>query len=377
MTEEVWKDINGYEGLYQVSNMGKVRSLDRITKNGQNSTYLLKGKNKKLILKDNGYLTVSLYKDGKEKNKKVHRLVADAFIPAVDGKNIVNHINGDKTDNVATNLEWSTHTDNLQHAWDIGLRNLTDKQKKHAQKIGAKFKWSKSIPVFQIDTSTNVVQRFWFSKGKASQACNISIREITRSIKNEIKNIQSVRWEIAKLDNNGFFIIIEGCDCSGKSTLINLLSDKYNLPVIKGSDFNIAKQGVDKMFDYMNSIFDKQEVIILDRSFISNLVYAPLFDANMLTETHVKQLIEKIKAKSLTIHLQGDENTILDRLEKRGDDYIKSDNIQDIIAGYNSVTSKLEQYIDITHFDITTYSSKDVFSIISTMLDRMGIRDIQ
>lgn len=101
---EIWKPIEGYEGLYEVSNLGRVRSTGNCNAKGY------KGKIK--ILKPskqgNGYLIVSLCKDNKKRTKLVHRLVGFAFIPNDNPKykNTINHINEDKTDNRACNLEW-------------------------------------------------------------------------------------------------------------------------------------------------------------------------------------------------------------------------------------------------------------------------------
>lgn len=125
--EEIWKDISGYEGLYQISNLGRVKSLPRI-RIGKGIPYITKGK----ILKNSpgatgGYLRVNLCKNYKQTFFYVHRLVADAFIPKIEGKNVVNHINGLKTDNRVENLEWSTIEDNLQHAIDNFL-NIRDKE---------------------------------------------------------------------------------------------------------------------------------------------------------------------------------------------------------------------------------------------------------
>ena len=111
MTEEVWRDVKGYEGLYQVSNMGRVKSLER--KNNYGRTV------KERILKPAfdgwGYLVVTLCADGKRKNLMVHRLVCEAFNDNRDEKPEVNHINEIKTDNRACNLEWCTRIENLTH----------------------------------------------------------------------------------------------------------------------------------------------------------------------------------------------------------------------------------------------------------------------
>lgn len=117
MAKEVWKDIPGYEGCYQISSLGRVRSLDRtvVYSNGQKHFY------KGIVLKPGkgktGYLTVRLGNHGREAG--VHRLVAEVFIPNPDKKKDVNHINGDKADNRKENLEWVTRQENMEHCKKI------------------------------------------------------------------------------------------------------------------------------------------------------------------------------------------------------------------------------------------------------------------
>lgn len=100
---EIWRDIVGYEGLYQVSNLGRVKALGN--GNARNPNW-----QKERILKAekdiNGYLRVSLSKEGNKKHYRVHRLVATAFIPNPDSLPQINHISEDKTNNVCSNLEW-------------------------------------------------------------------------------------------------------------------------------------------------------------------------------------------------------------------------------------------------------------------------------
>ena len=115
MTEEVWRDVKGYEGLYQVSNMGLVKSLGRKDRFGR----VIKERILEPAVTHNGYLRVGLHVDGKRKMLRVHRLVCEAFHENPDNKSEVNHVNEDKTDNRACNLEWSTRTENCNH----GSRN--------------------------------------------------------------------------------------------------------------------------------------------------------------------------------------------------------------------------------------------------------------
>ena len=119
MTEEVWRDVKGYEGLYQVSDQGRVKSLERtfIDKIGRERYF--KGRILKPAFNGHGYLFVNLYDSGKPRMSKVHRLVCEAFHENHDNKPEVNHINEDKTDNRACNLEWCTRGENVNH----GTRN--------------------------------------------------------------------------------------------------------------------------------------------------------------------------------------------------------------------------------------------------------------
>lgn len=122
MTEnkEIWKDVPAYEGIYQVSNLGNIRSLKY---NNTQEVKLLK-----LKLRYPGYLYVNLSKNNKQKKYNVHRLVASAFIPNPNDKKEVNHINGKKTDNALINLEWATKKENEYHAM---INNLKASHERH------------------------------------------------------------------------------------------------------------------------------------------------------------------------------------------------------------------------------------------------------
>lgn len=125
--DEIWKDISGYEGLYQISNFGRVKSLPRV-RIGNGTPYLTKEKILgKGIGATRGYCRVTLCKEpNNQKMFYIHRLVAMAFVSKIEGKDVVNHINGIRTDNRAENLEWTTIEENLQHALDNSL-NFRDK----------------------------------------------------------------------------------------------------------------------------------------------------------------------------------------------------------------------------------------------------------
>lgn len=124
--KEIWEDVKGYEDLYQVSNIGRVRSKDRMRHVGHGHYGLKKGrilKPYKMKSREYGYyLQVTLCRNNKHTKHLIHRLVAQAFIENHDNKPCVNHIDGDKANNRVDNLEWCTFSDNNQHAYDTKLK---------------------------------------------------------------------------------------------------------------------------------------------------------------------------------------------------------------------------------------------------------------
>lgn len=118
--KEIWKDICGYEGQYQVSNMGNVRSVDRVITRRDGRKVRYSGKVRKQTRTADGYLQVQICPDSSTTvTVKVHRLVADAFVNRPVGMNEVNHIDENKENNRADNLEWSNRMENCNH----GTRN--------------------------------------------------------------------------------------------------------------------------------------------------------------------------------------------------------------------------------------------------------------
>ena len=112
MNKEIWKAIPGYEGLYEVSDLGRVRSLDRIIVKKNKSTMLYKGKILKYYEDSQGRLSVSLSKNDKKKNIRVHIIVAETFIGKRPDKKVICHINGNNQDNRLVNLRYDTHREN-------------------------------------------------------------------------------------------------------------------------------------------------------------------------------------------------------------------------------------------------------------------------
>lgn len=132
---EVWKVVEGFNGQYSVSTLGKIRSNYRWHINPKTKERYLKERELEMTpnLSKQGYLRVKL-SDGKM--HPLHRLVAESFCPNSENKPYVNHISGDKTDNSCDNLEWVTTQENNQHAWDTGLQTAD-----HIVKRCAKVWW--------------------------------------------------------------------------------------------------------------------------------------------------------------------------------------------------------------------------------------------
>lgn len=139
--KEIWKDIEGYEGFYQISNLGRVKSLG-----GWCGTAKRKEKIRSTSLTHDGYVKVRLIHQGKDKTMRVHRLVAEAFIANPKNKDTVNHIDGNKQNNMVSNLEWVDRTEQMIHAYGLGLKTsrvgshnsnakLTDEQVREIRKL--------------------------------------------------------------------------------------------------------------------------------------------------------------------------------------------------------------------------------------------------
>jgi hypothetical protein len=173
---EIFKEIEGYDGIYQVSNLGNIKSYKKYKE----------GKILKPNVISSGYEYISL--EGKiRKNCILHRLVAKAFIPNPENKKEVNHINGIKTDNRVENLEWSTRSENILHAHRTGLKKGYCVKGKDNPR---------SKPVIQM-TLENIIVGSFESAGEASRHIGAHQTNITCCCRGKQKTAAGFKWEFS------------------------------------------------------------------------------------------------------------------------------------------------------------------------------------
>lgn len=129
MKEEIWKEIPGYEGSFEVSNLGNFRSKDRQVPCRWGGTRFYPGKPLKVEVMQDGYKRIVLMQNAKKKRYMCHRLVAETFIPNIENKPFVNHIDGNRGNNCVENLEWCIQSENEQHAIKVLGKTMKGKTK--------------------------------------------------------------------------------------------------------------------------------------------------------------------------------------------------------------------------------------------------------
>lgn len=177
---EKWKNINEYEGIYEISNLGRVKSH-------YNKIHFLNLKPDKY-----GYISVSLTKNKKIKRMRVHRLVAQAFIPNINNYEIINHIDGNKMNNNVNNLEWSTQKYNVNQSWKLGLSKVSEKQRRIARDYCKKTKCKK---VAQYDKKMELI-KIWKSQAEASKKTGVSKTSINNNVCGLSKSSGGYIWEM-------------------------------------------------------------------------------------------------------------------------------------------------------------------------------------
>ena len=199
MKREIWKPVVGYEGFYEISSMGRLRSVDRIIIDINGRASLLKGKLVVLTHSLDGYLKVLLSKNGKQRSFKIHRLVAMAFIPNPEGKKFVDHINAIRDDNRVENLRWVTAKENSRNPVTVeNTRIATTKEFGSGWKIIEARNRNKSVhaevPVLQLTTNGTVVGRYR-SIASASEETGIDRTTIVGALNGRYRHAGGFLWE--------------------------------------------------------------------------------------------------------------------------------------------------------------------------------------
>lgn len=191
---EIWKDIKGYEGFYQVSNLGRVKTFERKPK--INSIGRMNKLYPQKILKQifgNGYTCVKLCKNNCVKVKSVHRLVAETFILPINNKTFVNHKNGVRHQNNVDNLEWVTHRENIQHAYNVlGVKSPIGKDRYWAGK-----------EIYQYSKNGDLISKWVNSEEikRKTGMCNSGIRQCCNK---KLITSQGFVWSYVELPKEYF-----------------------------------------------------------------------------------------------------------------------------------------------------------------------------
>lgn len=207
MQEEIWLPIEGYEGLYEVSNTQKVRSVDRIVKHPTGRCFL-KARYRILQVSNKGYYYLNLYKNGKGKIHLLHRLIAQAFIPNPNGLPEVDHINGDRLDNRPENLRWTTRKGNMNNPvtksrMSVYYHDNSFKEKKMTKRILNKRKTAPKR-VYQYSLS-GMFLREYDTTISAEKETGIRKELITASCRNKGKSqAKGFLWSYEKLETIGY-----------------------------------------------------------------------------------------------------------------------------------------------------------------------------
>ena len=187
---EIWKPVKGYEGLYEVSNLGNVRSVDKHLMFG-NQYCLFKGKPKKSFPNSMGYLRAELYKNNQGKKYFVHRLVAEAFIPNPNNLPCIDHIDRNYLNNSTDNLRWCTQKENCNNPLTREYASIKNRSKEVNEKRLATKRKNQSIgcemPVYYIDEQGKKIS--FKSMAEAQRQTNVPSSYISRSVNKKVPTL--------------------------------------------------------------------------------------------------------------------------------------------------------------------------------------------
>lgn len=200
---EIWKTISGYEGYYEISNFGRIKSVERWVKQGP-STRHVKERYKSIHIGAYGYLSVTLCKDGKSRSIPIHRLLAKAFIPNPKGKTAIDHINTDKTDNRLENLRWVTPKENsnniltLEHCKENTYSKETSKKRLETRKKRGTSTAPKTI--YQYTKEGIFIKKFYSIK-EAERNTSINHNSIHRVLNDPTQSAGGFLWTSTYVKN--------------------------------------------------------------------------------------------------------------------------------------------------------------------------------
>lgn len=186
---EIWKDIKSYENIYQISNFGNVRSLNRCYYDSNGFKHEIKQRQLKPAINKYGYLQVGLSLNNKIKSFTIHVLVANAFINNVENKPTVNHKDGNKLNNFVNNLEWATKSEQATHALEHNLRKLPNSW---VGKFGSEHCRSKSVIKYDLN---NVELKKYESIIEAANEYNVNSTSIIRVCSGKGKTCCGFIWK--------------------------------------------------------------------------------------------------------------------------------------------------------------------------------------
>jgi hypothetical protein len=181
--KEIWKDIIDYDGHYQASNLGRIKSVKRYVNRGfNNDLKTVPEKIRQQSIDKDGYLTIRLHINGIRKNYFVHRLIAEAFLENTENKSQVNHIDGNKKNCYLTNLEWVTQSENIKHSYSIGARSPS----------GGAIAYK---PIIQKDMNGNILRNY---KSIREAKNETKVNNISACLKGKYTHAGNYKWEYLK-----------------------------------------------------------------------------------------------------------------------------------------------------------------------------------
>lgn len=209
---EIWKDIKGYEGIYQISSLGRVKSLERWIKTGRGGNQLRGGIILNPKINTAGYYEVGLRKTGKKRKFiRVHQLVAIHFIPNPENKPCIDHINRNRTDNRVENLRWCTYKENSNNP--LTIQHLKDVNPKIWKGVYGKLH-AHAKPIIQFDLEGNLIRK-WDCAVDAVRQGNFTKSGISSCLKGAQETHRGSKWKYYDTDTYLIALMVKNLKAKG------------------------------------------------------------------------------------------------------------------------------------------------------------------